>query len=342
MPTRARLDEFIAAVVSGDHAGAIERYYTEDASMQENAAAPRVGRDALVAGEPPSANAEEATLRLSNAKPVAEFVAGFPISDASKSQLIALYDGVRDPLAGRSVEEKLAVLKRISYRDFLTKISSCGEDVGIRCSLMISATIRSGDDRKPPIGPHSQVQNASPINTASALRASRRPMMVGVTKWPSMNAMPTSASGAITPAPMVGNAMMPTAASTRNIATGPMIGMKFNVAASANLPSLVMLLFWKRTSKHGITASIFVGLFSSLAWVLMSDEAYKNIYGADPTKALVPFSQPALVTLPLAFVVLIVVSLLTPPPEETLGMTPIVLPPSESPSRPSPPELEML
>ena len=51
MPTRARLDEFIAAVVSGDHAGAIERYYTEDASMQENAAPPRVGRDLLVAHE---------------------------------------------------------------------------------------------------------------------------------------------------------------------------------------------------------------------------------------------------------------------------------------------------
>ena len=51
MPSRARLDEFIAAVVSGDHAGAIERYYTEDASMQENAAPPRVGRDHLVAHE---------------------------------------------------------------------------------------------------------------------------------------------------------------------------------------------------------------------------------------------------------------------------------------------------
>lgn len=51
MPTRARLDEFIAFVVSGDHAGAIERYYTEDASMQENAASPRVGRDVLVAHE---------------------------------------------------------------------------------------------------------------------------------------------------------------------------------------------------------------------------------------------------------------------------------------------------
>jgi hypothetical protein len=51
MPSRAGLDEFIAAVVSGDHAGAIERYYTEDASMQENAVPPRVGRDALVARE---------------------------------------------------------------------------------------------------------------------------------------------------------------------------------------------------------------------------------------------------------------------------------------------------
>jgi SnoaL-like domain len=51
MPSRERLNSFIATVESGDHAGAIERYYTEDSSMQENAAAPRVGRDLLVAHE---------------------------------------------------------------------------------------------------------------------------------------------------------------------------------------------------------------------------------------------------------------------------------------------------
>ena len=51
MPSRARLDEFIATVVSGDHAGAIERYYTEDATMQEKGAPPRVGRDVLVGQE---------------------------------------------------------------------------------------------------------------------------------------------------------------------------------------------------------------------------------------------------------------------------------------------------
>jgi ketosteroid isomerase-like protein len=51
MPSRARLDEFIGVVEAGDHAGAIERYYTEDSSMQENAAPPRLGRDTLVAHE---------------------------------------------------------------------------------------------------------------------------------------------------------------------------------------------------------------------------------------------------------------------------------------------------
>jgi cation/acetate symporter len=90
-----------------------------------------------------------------------------------------------------------------------------------------------------------------------------------------------------------------------------LVGWAFNVAASANLPALVMLLFWRGTTKEGITASIFTGLFSSLAWVLLSGEAYKNIYGLPADQALVPFSQPALVTLPLAFVVLVVVSLVT-------------------------------
>jgi ketosteroid isomerase-like protein len=51
MPSREHLDEFIAVVESGDHAGAIERYYTEDSSMQENLSAPRVGRVVLVAHE---------------------------------------------------------------------------------------------------------------------------------------------------------------------------------------------------------------------------------------------------------------------------------------------------
>lgn len=96
-----------------------------------------------------------------------------------------------------------------------------------------------------------------------------------------------------------------------------LVGWAFNIAASANLPALVMLLFWRGTTKQGITWSILVGLLSSLTWVLLSGEAMKNIYGLKIEDALVPFNQPAIVTLPLAFVVLIVVSLCTKPAPET-------------------------
>ena len=78
-----------------------------------------------------------------------------------------------------------------------------------------------------------------------------------------------------------------------------LVGWAFNIAASANLPALVMLLFWKRTTKQGITAAIIVGMISSLAWILLSAQAYKDVYGLDPARAIVPFSQPAIVTIPL-------------------------------------------
>ncbi|MDB5329504.1 MAG: putative symporter [Phycisphaerales bacterium] len=92
-----------------------------------------------------------------------------------------------------------------------------------------------------------------------------------------------------------------------------LVGWAFNVAASANLPALVMLLFWKRTTKQGITAAITVGLISSLAWLLLSGPAYTSVYHLDAKNALAPFSQPGIVTIPLGFLVLIVVSLLTKP-----------------------------
>jgi cation/acetate symporter len=90
-----------------------------------------------------------------------------------------------------------------------------------------------------------------------------------------------------------------------------LVGWAFNVAASANLPSLVMLLFWRGTTKQGITAAIFVGMLTSLAWILLSAQCYKDVYGLDPADALVPFSQPGIVTIPLGFAVLVAVSLLT-------------------------------
>jgi cation/acetate symporter len=90
-----------------------------------------------------------------------------------------------------------------------------------------------------------------------------------------------------------------------------LVGWAFSIAASANLPALVMLLFWKETTRQGITAAIFVGMTSSLGWILLSADTYRNVYGWPPENALAPFSQPGIVTIPLGFVTLVVVSLLT-------------------------------
>ena len=90
-----------------------------------------------------------------------------------------------------------------------------------------------------------------------------------------------------------------------------LVGWAFSVAASANLPALVMLLFWKGTTKEGIIASVIVGMVSSLGWILLSSDTYQKVYGWDGADAIAPFSQPGIVTIPLAFLTLIVVSAVT-------------------------------
>jgi cation/acetate symporter len=90
-----------------------------------------------------------------------------------------------------------------------------------------------------------------------------------------------------------------------------LVGWAFNIAASANLPAIVMLLFWKRTTAKGITASILVGLLSSLIWIFLSGDAFSKLYGLPAASSPMPFNQPGLITIPLAFLTLIVVSLVT-------------------------------
>jgi len=89
-----------------------------------------------------------------------------------------------------------------------------------------------------------------------------------------------------------------------------LVGWAFAVAASANLPAILMLLFWKKTTSQGIAASITVGIVSALGLILMSPSMYTR-YGLDPDTALIPFSNPGIVSIPLSFITIVVVSLLT-------------------------------
>jgi cation/acetate symporter len=111
----------------------------------------------------------------------------------------------------------------------------------------------------------------------------------------------------------------------RDFNVGFLVGWAFNVAASANLPALVMLLFWSRTTRQGMIASITIGLISSVSWLLLSVPAYKDVWHvADPSRAPMPFSQPGLVTIPLGFVVLVLVSLVTKKRERSATIAGVV------------------
>lgn len=90
-----------------------------------------------------------------------------------------------------------------------------------------------------------------------------------------------------------------------------LVGWAFSVAASANLPALLMLLFWKGTTRQGIIASVTAGMVSSLGWIMLSGETYRDVYGWPMESSPVPFSQPGIVTIPFSFLVLVAVSLMT-------------------------------
>jgi cation/acetate symporter len=89
-----------------------------------------------------------------------------------------------------------------------------------------------------------------------------------------------------------------------------LVGLAFSVAASANLPAIIMLLFWKRTTARGIAASIIVGVIASLGLIALSPELY-TLYGLNPGDAPIPLNNPGIISIPLSFITLVVVSLLT-------------------------------
>lgn len=96
-----------------------------------------------------------------------------------------------------------------------------------------------------------------------------------------------------------------------------LVGWAFSVAASANLPSIVMLLFWKRTTAQGIIASIIVGIVSAMGMILLSPSMFK-LYGLNAASAPIPFDNPGLFSIPLSFLALVVVSLMTQEKQEAV------------------------
>jgi len=87
-----------------------------------------------------------------------------------------------------------------------------------------------------------------------------------------------------------------------------LVGLAFAVAASANLPAIIMVLFWKKTTAKGVASSIVVGILSSIIIILFSPTMYEK-YGLLKADALIPLDNPGIISIPLAFLTLVIVSL---------------------------------
>lgn len=105
----------------------------------------------------------------------------------------------------------------------------------------------------------------------------------------------------------------------KNMNVSFLVGWAFAVAASANLPAIIMILFWKKTTAKGVIASITVGLIASLALILLSQDTYTLVYGITDRAAPVTISNPAVFSVPLSFLALIIASLLTQKNGQQLG-----------------------
>jgi cation/acetate symporter len=88
-----------------------------------------------------------------------------------------------------------------------------------------------------------------------------------------------------------------------------MVALAFAIAASGNFPALLLSIFWRRFTTAGAVASMLTGTFATLILIWLSPTIQVDILHHE--SAWFPLKNPALVTIPLSFVVGIVASLAT-------------------------------
>ena len=91
-----------------------------------------------------------------------------------------------------------------------------------------------------------------------------------------------------------------------------MVGLAFAVACSANFPALLLSIVWKRFTTTGAVASILIGAFLSFFLIIISPVVWVDVL--KHTAAIFPLKNPAIVSMPIASLVGIVVSLMSSDP----------------------------
>jgi cation/acetate symporter len=106
----------------------------------------------------------------------------------------------------------------------------------------------------------------------------------------------------------------------QNVNVAFMVGLAFSVAASANFPALVLSIMWRPLSTAGAVAGMVTGLVASVVLIVLSPTVWVDVFQAGVAKEAIsaaPFGwkNPTLISMPLAFAVAMIVSLLKPEPQ---------------------------
>jgi cation/acetate symporter len=94
-----------------------------------------------------------------------------------------------------------------------------------------------------------------------------------------------------------------------------MVGLAFAIAASANFPALLLSMAWKKFTTYGAVASMLTGSFSAVVLIFLSPTVQVDLL--KNTSALFPLKNPGIITMPLAFIVGVLVSLMFPERESS-------------------------
>jgi cation/acetate symporter len=94
-----------------------------------------------------------------------------------------------------------------------------------------------------------------------------------------------------------------------------LVGLTFGIAASCNFPILILSMYWKGLTTRGAVWGGLVGLVTATAIVVFSKAVWVTVLGH--SAPLFPYEQPALFSMPLAFLVAYVVSVLDKSPRAT-------------------------
>lgn len=106
-----------------------------------------------------------------------------------------------------------------------------------------------------------------------------------------------------------------------------MVSLAFSIACSSTLPLLILVLYWRGLTTRGAVVGGSVGLAAALLLTILGQPVWVGVLGYP--KPIFPIDPPTIVTMPLAFLVCVAVSIMDRSPRAEIDRRGIAAQPAE-------------